>query len=472
MGESISVSLEEDFFWEAFAEVEFDGEMLLQMPVVVRVESISRLRLAVFLTAVRAAVGTSAPGLLDWEVKKHGKKSYVAVSEGEEEELPAGMGIYYAAMPKALLISLDEDLLKKAIDRELAGPDEMRTVPLADARHLLLESAPGFLQQLGEQFGEISLEDQRRAESWRTLTILNEWHRRFPKEDPVDFHRQAFGVDLFCPGGKGYRWVEEAQTMESVAYGHPAKPKADAEVVDIVAKYGKLRAGLEFADGGVRVKLFAGPKPEAKPGKPKAEGKLLSTAKELIPLKEGLVTKFSGSGPEGVETMTVKITKVEEMPDGSVNLVEESDSEVGGEKYHSVTHYRLAEGFFMVKSEDEESVTVWEKPVMDLPAELMEGAEFISRFKGTTTYEDEEMGEELYFGESRIRVIGLETVKVPAGTYEDCVRIEKLWKGVMGDYYSKDTTILWYAKGVGVVKYESFFGSERSVYELKEIIEP
>ena len=578
VGESVSINLLDGFFWKALPHMESEIDILLHMPILLRVESTSRLKLAVFMTGLRAAIEASSPDLVSWQTKKHGKKSYVMVSGGEEEDLE--FALYYAALPKALLVSLDEDVLKRAIDRELAGPNEEAAVPLQQARQLLFESGPKFLLNFGRLLDEADLEERRQLESWRALPILNEWHRRFGDSDPVAIHREAFGVELFCPGGRGYRWNEEAHTMESVAFGHPAAPRNNATALPLIGQIETLRAGFEFADGGLRAQVLAGPKADRGPAKSleNAGGVKLATAAELTLQKVGSVKKFNYRGTDGDATETVKITKVQK-GDGVVIIVSESAYERGDEKERSIYHERLGDGLHTLNTslvlsapardhpvspprignqyrvadpipnkpgfvfnpftnepvdaraippgtlirdpndpnpdhkfrvpggknanpkeeglprpappktpppaggndpKDDEisktmetSRTVYDVPQITLPAELREGMIKTYPFSGqsTTTQPGPESEEkpEKEFGEIQLKVIGLETVEVPAGSFADCIRVESRWKSVAGSFYSTGREISWYAKGVGIVRRETTVAGSRTVGELIEI---
>ena len=466
VGESVSLTLEDGFFWKALEEVGMEYDMLLHVPMVVRVGSASRFKLAVFLTGLRAAVESTAPELVEWEVRKHGGKSYVAVS-GNEEEMGADLTVYYAALSKALLISLDESVLKRAMERELAEVEEGVVVPLAEARQLLLVTRPGFLMETGSLIENTDLNEHRRRESWRALPVLNDWHRRFPGTDPVVFHREVFGVDLFCPGGRGYRWNNEAMTMESVAYGHPAEPKDESKPLPLIGKFGKMRAGMEFSEGGLRLRLALGPAAGRK-NREEPVGKLLATAAELIPQKVGMVTKFEGIGSEGAETMTSRISRVE--PEGdSVAIDIEIDYAVDGETYRSAYKNRLKGGLSVYEISDDEGRMVYQTPEVELPSELTEGMSATYPFSGIMTYADDDFDAERNFGEYRFKVTGLETVEVPAGIYKDCVRVEGVSESVMDDMYSVERSVTWYAKGVGAVKWEASSDGEKTVMELVEI---
>ena len=471
VGESLSIDLEQGFFWKALAEVGMDTDMLMKLPVVLRLESKSQLKLAAFLTGVRAAIESSAPDLVKWELRKHGEKSYVLI-RGNEEDMPDEFVLCYYASSKALLISLDEDVLMRAMDRELAGADEAAAVPLGQARQVLMETRPDFMLDMGSMIEDVGMDERRQQESWKALPILNEWHRRFPNEDPVEFHQTVFGEDLFCPGGKGYRWNSEDLTIESVAYGHPAGPRNEGMPQPWIKKFGTLRAGLEFAEGGLRARLMAGPGRDPKPAAGASKrGPVLATAAELTPQKVGTIVRYRTTGPDGVETLSRTVSKVEETGE-FIRIENESVHEVEGEKSHSKEIMRLGnDGVRYLETSDEESRTVYDLPEVDLPAELVAGADTTHPFSGTIIYQGEDSDEDRCFGEYRIRIIGLEAVEVPAGKYDSCIRMESVWMGVSGGYYSDLKYVGWYAKGVGLVKYETRSGGERQVTEMVEYSE-
>ncbi|MEP4079868.1 hypothetical protein [Haloferula sp.] len=471
VGNSVSMTLEDGFFWRAAAETDMQFEMLLNIPLVVRIESNSKLKLAAFLTGLRAVAESSAPDLLSWEVKKHGERSYVAVRGDEEDELGSSMAIYYAALPKALLVSLDEDILKRAMDREFAPLEEQTTVPTDMARHLLLDTRPDFLMNYGQLIGEPDLDKQRQKESWRALPVLNDWRRHSPDSDPVDFHRKAYGVDLFCPGGKGYRWNADALTMESVAYGHPSDPKNKGKALPLIGKFGHLRAGMGFAEGGLRLNLNVGPKAvREKESEKEAKGQLLATAAELTPIKEGLTTSFKGTGPDGPESVSYRITEIQTKGD-STSITIEQRYEDQEEVYHSVDHHQLNGPLVYVKGTDEDGHLTYDVPDVELPAELFEGHQETFPFSANSVYEDEEFSGGKMFGETKLTVVGLESIKVPAGEYKNCVRVEALTSTVDVGFFYKDRSTLWYAKGVGMVKYEHTTNGQTTIMELAEISE-
>lgn len=480
MGESISLTLEDGYFWDAIegGPLEDNLEILFHLPILVRVESNSRLKLAAFLTALKVAINSSSPGLVDWNVRTHNKQSYVIVS-GERADLET-TAVYYAALPKALLMSLDEDVLRRAIDREIAGPSKEHTVPLSAGRQLFLQTSPQFLAKVTDFLGSGSIENYQQQSSWRALPILNEWKKRFPGQNPLVVHRTTLGADLNCPGGKGYRWNAKAGTMESVAFGFPSAPRVDGKPLSLLADYGLLRAGLEFAEGGLRAKLHAGQAQPA-PSLRQEGGKLLATAAELTPTKVGTTLTYAGTGREGAEKYVERLHRVTEK-DGATVIIRKSILEVGGEVLPDTSSFKLTPTgpLTLVHSEGvdppddfEEKEAKWATkyriPSVDLPAELRDGMLMTYPFEGTNDYGEDES--ESFRGETQFRVLKVEDVTVPAGTFKDCILVEIRVDTVSEDYYDVGRSLYWYAKGVGAVKYENRSAGVSTMMELTELKE-
>ncbi len=95
-----------------------------RLPVALRVETSSSLRLAVFLTGFRTYVEETAPGLTQWESLKYRDQSYVRVSPtekgGREVQDLSNIAVYYVTSPEVMTVTLNEDILKRTIDRQLA----------------------------------------------------------------------------------------------------------------------------------------------------------------------------------------------------------------------------------------------------------------------------------------------------------------------------------------------------------------
>jgi hypothetical protein len=174
MGGSVSLWLDDGPLAAAVPGYFGKSDVFAMIPAVARVESESPLKLALFLTAVRASIEKSSPGLLAWENRTFGEHGYVAVRQAEDPFVD--ITIYYASLRTALLVSLDEIALIRAIEREKS------TLPanLPDARHAFAEAAPATLAAFAELVG-----DAHRAQSasWEALPVLNEWKRRHPDRD-------------------------------------------------------------------------------------------------------------------------------------------------------------------------------------------------------------------------------------------------------------------------------------------------
>jgi hypothetical protein len=238
----------------------------------------------------------------------------------------------------------------------------------------------------------------------------------------------------------------------------------------LLAKFKRLRAGMSFAEGGLRLKLGIGPEPERtekEATKELPKGEILATAAELTPIEVGFYTRFEGEGPDGPATASSRIAKVTREGD-SVSIAIDQTYKSDEDDYTG-TDYQLLEGSLLyVKSSDDDGHTTYDVPQMELPAELIAGMHKVHPFSADAVYGEEDSDQSRMIGENEIKVIGLETVKVPAGLYEDCVRVEFVTRSVNAGYFSKTKSVYWYAKKVGMVKYESESSGRTTTMELVE----
>lgn len=251
LGQTVALYADPSPFWgELFEAISAGDEEewmrlnLSRMPLAVRAEVTSPIALAAFLTSARGIIESSAPGMLAWENRTHNGQAYVTVrltdeAQAAEQEFP-DLTIYYAAMPRAVVVSLDEQTLHGAIDREKA-----RAAARAEGRELgdvafqwLGESAALKVTHDGLEVYRMasvaeSGQKQLQARCWSNLPILNEWRARFPQQDPVVVYERLWGVRLICPAGGEYVWNEDYQTMESTVLGHPGQQKkADPQILE------------------------------------------------------------------------------------------------------------------------------------------------------------------------------------------------------------------------------------------------
>ena len=169
-------------------------------------------------------------------IAQYHDQPYVRISPTERAkgQLPPGVKephLYYSISSDALIVTLNENLLKRALDREAARQKAKAAgQPLPEAGKPWLGSSAGlqldgrFIGMLGNLFRE-DYRNELQLHCWSNLPILTEWKRRYPDHDPVAIHEKYFRTRLVCPGGGKYVWNAEWQTMESTAYGHPGEPK-------------------------------------------------------------------------------------------------------------------------------------------------------------------------------------------------------------------------------------------------------
>lgn len=258
VGSSISVYLDDDAIWDQLGTADKPEQFLQQnlkaLPVAIHAEVAHPLELAVFLTTLRTMVEQSAPGLTCWRNLEYKGTTYVQVgSKTGGNGLMDQLVIYYATTPKSLLITLNESLLKRALDREEARsrPD---AAPAAEAKPWLGESsglqAGPRLLKIAETLTHESWRAKLQSLAWANLPILNEWKRRFPDKDPVQLHEALWGLKLLSPGGGTYTWNAEWNTMESSHFGHPGQPK-DTLPATAFPDFSSASMGLTFEPNGL-----------------------------------------------------------------------------------------------------------------------------------------------------------------------------------------------------------------------------
>jgi hypothetical protein len=187
-----------------------------------------------------------------------------------KRHIPGGIkdpAIFYAIDGDALIVTPNESLLKRALDRHIErkkGKADAKSLP--PTGNVWLGSSVGFqfdqraFDLLANLF-ESEYQDELRLHSWNNLPILNEWKRRYPDQDPVALHERFFQTRLVCPGGGRYVWNEKWQTMESTVFGHPGEPKT-GPVAAPFRGFANMNFGLSFEDRGLRAKIDL----ERKPG--------------------------------------------------------------------------------------------------------------------------------------------------------------------------------------------------------------
>ena len=261
IGGGVALYAEQDPFWKELGDSRggdaFSEENFYRMPLVLHVDVKDPLKLAAFLTALRAMADGSASGMVRWETKTWHDQPYVRIAANEGAGIPEKASLSYAAMPDAFVLSFREDLVQRAIDRRAERKqgkvDPARERPWLgtslglrmerDAVDVITRSWSG------------SASDELRRVAWSALPILNEWKRRFPGEDPVAVHERVFGTRLGTPTGGTFAWNEAMQTMETSDYGSPAAPKPGPALPASLAGFLRGEFGLSFEGEGLRARF-------------------------------------------------------------------------------------------------------------------------------------------------------------------------------------------------------------------------
>jgi len=280
LGDWVSLAVDQDPVWGELAEKVGDGgfsalgdelEDEPDPPVVFMADVSNPFRLLGFLTAARAFVEASGPGMTLWTNHLHDGMPYVKISSTDEQDW-AGLeeiALHYASYDRKLIISLSESSLQQTLARlkvkktaraeakanaeeegEESGVDEEKIAsPSWGGRHLAIHARElGFLERLSQSTYHAALERR----SWAHLPILSEWKRMFPMEDPVAVHERYWKVRPVCPAGGEYRWNEEDQCMESSVLGHPGRRASDPKLPLLSEGIEDLALGITFEENGLR----------------------------------------------------------------------------------------------------------------------------------------------------------------------------------------------------------------------------
>lgn len=270
MGQTVGLFVEPDPFWQELGAAESPDTFMeanwYRLPIGFEVEVKSSLRLIAFLAGLRVFLEETAPDMTSWASPEHAGKRYVRIgpSDAGKRELGSEIenaALFYAVSGKRLLLSLNEDLIKRALEREserAAAARDGKPAPDTEAPPLLGENvtlhvSPGGAQALRQVgMGPAQLELQRY--SFQNLPILDEWKRLFPDLDPVEVHERIFKVRPICPGGGQYLFNDELGVMESSVYGSPLAPRQGPAFVPIVRRLRAGDFGLTFDKHGLRAR--------------------------------------------------------------------------------------------------------------------------------------------------------------------------------------------------------------------------
>jgi hypothetical protein len=254
---------------------QFFEEEGMRLPIALHVDVKSSLKLTIFLTVVRAFIEQTSPGMTEWVALKHNGQPYVRIMEsGASTKIDDATGsakgrkdiaVFYAATPKALVITLNEELLKRSLDRMVAGKqtieNNQKTAKPWLGKHLCMQANEKVFS-LFELLGSNSIRTTMESSAWENIVILNEWHRRYGQHDPSEFQTRFWQTKLVCPGGGKYTWNEEYQTMQSTVFGHPGQPRNAAQLPGLYSGFTGFNLGLTFEGDGLRAQGEVTRKPQ------------------------------------------------------------------------------------------------------------------------------------------------------------------------------------------------------------------
>ena len=270
LGDWVTVYADEDPFWAEFAAARdhdpdsqadaFVEENIHRLPVALQVDVGNPLKLTGFLVALRAFVEQTAPNMATWETMTHQEQAYVRIRPAQrvrgQSDMLQELALYYAVSPDGLILSLNETLIQKFLDRKL-GKSEQGNPSLAGpdwlGQNMALRVAGRGIDLLQALFDQ-DVRALLRARSWGNLIILNEWQRRYRDMAPLAVHERYWQTRLVCPGGGDYVWNEEFKTLESTVFGCPGRPKQPASLSTPLTRIKQLGMGLTFEDNGLRAK--------------------------------------------------------------------------------------------------------------------------------------------------------------------------------------------------------------------------
>jgi len=268
LGDYLEIYADRDPFWAQLVAApkkdDFIEHNFHRLPLAVRVEVSSPMKVTAFLATVRTFIEQAAPGMTLWEVQTCKGLSYVKISPAQvwDDDLPEELAVYYAIADKSLTLTLNEDVLKRSLARSAKRMSSQEYKARVNRRGESWQGKHVGFQADGEtlELTEIGLREELtpevKARSWGNLYILNEWKRLFPDADPTVVHQRLWGTRLTCPGGGEYVWNEEWQTMESTSFGHPGQPKDGPGFLrPPLSELAAGNFGLTFEDDGLRAQV-------------------------------------------------------------------------------------------------------------------------------------------------------------------------------------------------------------------------
>ncbi|MFO0821422.1 MAG: hypothetical protein U1A77_25995 [Pirellulales bacterium] len=274
LGDSIALYVEDDAIWRKYAhysEIELLTASLtqdVQLPVALRFEVKDQTELGFAMAQLKLVLDQLGGKPSTWSEREYKgyRYSYRSVDKKNSSHSGFAMSLYSLAADDQWLITFNESLLHRSIDRLIAAkktqgkpdaPDGKKPDAQADRTwlgdHAALELKGPFSTSFQEMVS-LGFDSRMRQIVHDTLPILNEWKRLYPDRDPVETHERLWGVKLECPAGGEYRWNAEQRTMESSVLGTSYEPRNKPLKSPLITDLQRLGLGLTFENNGLRAK--------------------------------------------------------------------------------------------------------------------------------------------------------------------------------------------------------------------------
>jgi len=180
---------------------------------------------------------------------------------------------------------------------------------------------------------------------------------------------------------------------------------------------------------------------------------VLGTARELVSTAVGTRHRYEITSTDPMLKATeVEVLAPEEGAAPSIIRFKVTQIPGDGDLISSVSEGQFTEaGLVTLAKRSGDFEQIYSKPFLDLPAQLIEGHTELTSYRSEISFSGE--GDPTpSFGENSFTPIGLETVTVPAGTFENCVRVDVRHDAINGDQMWSMHGTTWYKAGVGIVK--------------------
>lgn len=264
LGSWITVYADDDPFWQEFADKLEEGtgsgfseyleSNLNRFPLALAMEVDNPAKLTLFLVSLRAFIQQTAPDMTAWETLTYNERSYVKVTARYRPDADNPPAVYYAILPDSLVLSFHEGLIQRAIDRGTARANNKKAGDYVWLGKNLSARASEKAWPVIEMLAHDNYSRYLQMQTWDNLPILTEWHRRKGSLSELEFHEKYWHTDLTGPGGGGYVWNPEFETMESAAFGHPGQPQTPDKIATPFSRMKGVQAGITFEEDGLRAR--------------------------------------------------------------------------------------------------------------------------------------------------------------------------------------------------------------------------